>query len=521
MNSSKDFIIEGEMLIKYTGRDSYVVVPDGVKVIGPDAFYGCFGLSRVVLPDSVIIHDMAFFACTGLKHIHVPESVGVIGYNAFFHCEALKEIILPKSLEMIVNGAFTGRKSLTSIIIPDSIEELQPSAFSDCTDLTEIYWPASIDVIGPSMFKGCTGLKHFTVPEHIAANDQGAFSGCSNLAEIIIPESVKTIGASAFSGCSSLTDITIPKSVETIGTSAFSACTALRSITFNGSAIQMEPRMFKDCKNLHEFCAPNMQLSDIKNADLKQTALNAFIAHPERYADEAVIASYIRSISSRKEVCLPMIYETDNIAILELLGKYGKIKKDHFDEEFLAPAAAANAAECVAWLLDFKAKNITETDHEKQFTRELEKDPNSAAELRKLWSFEKLPDGTLCITNYKGSETEIIIPERIGKNTITAIGDEAFHNYKDRRTQAQREVMEKITSITLPKTITSIGNSAFRGCKSLKSIVIPEGVKAIGDYAFSLCHAMEYVEIPDSVTQIGESAFEYCHSLKISNNHRA
>ena len=72
---------------------------------------------------------------------------------------------------------------------------------------------------------------------------------------------------------------------------------------------------------------------------------------------------------------------------------------------------------------------------------------------------------------------------------------------------------QKQTLYVIPNSVTSIGDSAFSGCRSLKSLVIPEGVTSIGDYAFSGCWSLTDIVIPDSVTSIGESAFENCSSL--------
>jgi hypothetical protein len=86
-------------------------------------------------------------------------------------------------------------------------------------------------------------------------------------------------------------------------------------------------------------------------------------------------------------------------------------------------------------------------------------------------------------------------------NSVTSIGDHAFYN------------CESLTSITIPDGVTSIGDSAFEYCESLTTITISDGVTSIGDYAFSDCDSLTTITIPNSVTSIGDSAFEYCEKL--------
>lgn len=71
----------------------------------------------------------------------------------------------------------------------------------------------------------------------------------------------------------------------------------------------------------------------------------------------------------------------------------------------------------------------------------------------------------------------------------------------------------KLTSITIPENITSIGRCAFSGCDSLTSITIPDSVTSIGSAAFENCSGLTSIVIPDSVTSIDHWAFQYCTGL--------
>ena len=100
----------------------------------------------------------------------------------------------------------------------------------------------------------------------------------------------------------------------------------------------------------------------------------------------------------------------------------------------------------------------------------------------------------------RDSLTSINIPD-----SVTSIGESAFDRCKS------------LTSINIPNSVTSIGDSAFWGCKSLTSINIPGSVTSIGKSAFDRCKSLTSINIPDSVTSIGKSAFDWCESLTCIN----
>ena len=77
--------------------------------------------------------------------------------------------------------------------------------------------------------------------------------------------------------------------------------------------------------------------------------------------------------------------------------------------------------------------------------------------------------------------------------------------------------MDKLTSVTIPNCVTSIGTCAFRDCSSLTSVTIGNSVTSIGDGAFKDCSSLTSVTTPNSLKTIGTSAFEGCVRLgKIS-----
>jgi len=114
------------------------------------------------------------------------------------------------------------------------------------------------------------------------------------------------------------------------------------------------------------------------------------------------------------------------------------------------------------------------------------------------WYYETY--GKITITGYEGSENNITIPAQINEKPVTRIGDHAFEGCK-------------ITSVTIPNSVTSIEEKAFYYCTSLTSITIPNSVTRIGNDAFSDCYSLTSVTIGNGVTSIRDGAFFDCRNL--------
>ncbi len=143
--------------------------------------------------------------------------------------------------------------------------------------------------------------------------------------------------------------------------------------------------------------------------------------------------------------------------------------------------------------------------------------------------------GTINITHYIGPGGNVTIPSKINELPVTSIAERAFSGCY-------------LLSLTIPNSVTNIGNRAFAVCSSLTSItvdtdnavyssangvlldksqtsliqcpggragsyMIPNSVTSIGDYAFDGCSKLNRITIPNSVTTIGDHAFYYCTNL--------
>ncbi len=166
--------------------------------------------------------------------------------------------------------------------------------------------------------------------------------------------------------------------------------------------------------------------------------------------------------------------------------------------------------------IEIISTKVTEEDKKDAWTDEFgvtySKDGEKLLNAHKYLRNYTIRQGTRCICdaafagNYDShpSLQSITIPD-----SVTSIGDEAFL------------FCSSLQSVTIPHSVTSIGDRAFSHCESFQSVTIPDSVTSIGDYAFSGCSSLQSVTIPDSVTSIGNWAFEYCellHSVTIPDS---
>lgn len=332
---------------------------------------------------------------------------------------------------------------------------------------------------------------------------------------ITIQNGVKTIEKFAISDCPNLLKVTIPQTVTKVGMKPFDGSWHLTEITNYSKVCIDEPIVT---------ISPNIPIdSYVKN---KEEACKGFLLHQDLFTGE-IAETYQKYASRQMQKLLPFVFENDLLPALRLFANADRITVRNI-ETFLNQAKDAKAEQCVNFLLNWSNEHITEEQKGKEKQRKQAEDPYSLEAMRKLWRVCIDKDNKAILAKYKGTETDIFIPGRVGKYPVKKLKDQLF------------EDNENLTSITLSEGIESLGEGTFELCKSLTSIIIPQSVKRIGEntfgcclnlasitlpqnlvcidtYAFLKCLHLKSIIIPDTVKEIGMAAFSECRSLTSIN----
>ena len=309
MSNINDFIIEDGVLVKYTGNDAVIVIPECVTDIGEWAFAACLSIVSVELHDEVYrIQAGAFFSCDSLKRVIIPKYVSYIGEGAFegstsltIYCERELEspewnanwnasgapvvwnhiierdeeddyydIEIEEELEeyalsdkynkndfSIDNGTLSdyyGDESV--VIIPNGVNCIDRRVFGGHDEIESVKMPNSVTSIGKGAFEECTSLKSIVLSNKLTIIGESAFASCESLNNVILPNSVKNIGSCAFSMCESLEEIMVPASVTDIEDGTFSGCDSLKKIVIPYGVSRIGDNAFSFCVALENITIP-------------------------------------------------------------------------------------------------------------------------------------------------------------------------------------------------------------------------------------------------------------------------
>lgn len=191
-------------------------------------FYGCNGLTNVVLPQGIrSINEEAFCGC-GIKNIQIPDGITNLGNNVFSSCVNLTNVELPKSLTQIGCNAFQYTKIKELDL--SNLTSLNDSICQNCEQLTKIVLNKELNSIGDNAFDCCVSLTNINLPNKLNSIGNNAFSN-SGLSTIVLPQNLKFMGKSVFFNSKSLKTIDASQTLLTrIPESTFEKCTNLINI---------------------------------------------------------------------------------------------------------------------------------------------------------------------------------------------------------------------------------------------------------------------------------------------------
>ena len=545
-----------------------VVIPDSVTSIGSYAFSGCNAVESITVPftgcsatstsssayfDCIFgssssnvpgtlknitvtidttIPDYAFRNLSYVESITIPSDVTTIGNSAFSGCSSLEEIEIPDSVISMGSYAFQNCSSLTAIELPESLTSIGDYVFYGCTSITTIEFPESLRNIGNYAFQNCTSITAIELPETLTSIGSYAFSGCTGIkkinsdtdGEMILPEGLETIGAYAFQNISQITSVVVPDSVTSIGQQAFRGCAALTTITvpFIGNSANSTSSNGYFSYIFGSSSVPSTLKNIVITTD---TTIPEYAFQNLSYVESITVSSNLKSISSRAfSGCtnLKRINSTtdgvfnipDSVESIGIYAFYGCSSLETISLPFIGNTSTSSSS------------------YFYQIFGESSYVPNTLKNIT-ITRVTTIPTSAFSNLSYVES---ITIP-----SDVTSIGMQAFYGCTSlKRLNSTEDGVFNIpagvtviqaqtfyncyamTKVTIPASVTSIGNYAFNGCSTLERVnsntdgemILPDGLKTIGSYAFQNLSQITKVVVPDSVTTINEYAFRGCNAIE-------
>ncbi len=527
---------------------------NNIKWIGARAFYGT-NLTDLSLPESIdSLASEAFDEIQTLATVKLPSSLRYFGSN--FSGSAISEIKLPESL--VCFGGLQDCDLITRVVIPDGVKEIGALGFSSCKILEEVVIGKNVESIGLSLFENCKKVQNIHYNGTLSdwcridmgnqsddsfgknfyvKDNAGSYSAITDL---VIPDDIEVVKTNAFSGLQCFNSVTIPGHVrkideyafggcnmkaayvnaDSVAFRAFYGCNSIDTITLGTNAKFLEEHAFEAMYKAVTYEGDIRGWMKLSKGGLRCGALTidgelVVDFSPEQFSINEISAGTFQGCTSLKTVTLPYSVKTigkgafsgcTNLTEVKAKGvtKVGDnafANCDNLTKVDLSSANATRGSDSEAIHIGTSAFSGCTKLGEIILPAKIAHIGSYAFD-NTLW-FNNLADGPVylgaILYTYKGEmpeNTTITV-----KDGTTMICERAFDSKYN------------LTAISLPHTISHIGNYAF-SYSGLKSFEIPASLDTISVGLLSNCMNLKNLTIPSSVEFVSRNAFANCGSLE-------
>ncbi len=363
---------------------------------------------------------------------------------------------------------------------------------TDSEKNTVIIPAEGVTEITNSEYKDNTDLVHIIIREGVTKIEYKAFKGCSNLVSVKLPSTLTKICSSAFYNCSKLSDITLPDHLSELESHVFYGCSSLKKITIPDTITLLKDNIFEECSGLEDITLP-------KNINYLSFSL-------------------FRNATSLKKINLPQGVKKIGIAAFEGCTSLTSIQLPDAIEEI-----AYSAFNGCTSLSDIKLPYSLKALGDSVFwncpnLKKVELPPHLSSIGGD--SFPKETEIIISPENQNLKKENDMILSATGKDLFFCSSNEENITIPSSVTTIGNRVFAKnqhIKNITIPHSVKSLGKYCFDSCSSLKTVVLENGVEEIMDQAFYQCTQLESISFPISLKHIRKEAFKNCTSLKEVN----